>query len=268
MDENIKEVEASDHVRLPIGYEVDGVRYRDVIIDELTGIDDHLVVSKKVGKNTAKATSLVLCRTIQEIVGAVPMKKNPESLLSNHIVQQMYGPDRDYLLSRVYMLSGRDQIMLAGECPRCGRIYEEQTRIVDLDVVEWDEDAPCELDFELEVGLLEMKGDQRVYHKNGTLVFPRGKIQELSGEIDNPIEAIDSLMCSCIKQIGTLSSVSKDQVKRLKSRDRESIMATIQNEFPGLHPWKEVKCDCGRHYDVRADLSAFFGGRRKKGKDS
>ena len=40
-----------ERVLLPIGVEVDGVRYREVIIDEMTGFDEENLSSKKVKNN-------------------------------------------------------------------------------------------------------------------------------------------------------------------------------------------------------------------------
>ena len=42
-------------VLLPIGLEIDGVRYREVVIDEMTGIDEENLTSRKVRNNDAKA---------------------------------------------------------------------------------------------------------------------------------------------------------------------------------------------------------------------
>jgi hypothetical protein len=262
-DEKEKDV-CSDHIRLPIGYEVDGVRYRNVVIDELLGIDDHLIIGKKAGKNAAKSETMVLCRTIQEIEGIVPQKKNSESLLDRNIVQNMYGPDRDFILSRVYMLSGRTEAMMAGECPRCARIWEEEVKIADLPVIEWSEDSPACMDFELEFGVKDPKtGEQQLI---GKVDFPTGRIQELIAEIGDAAEVIDSLLTALIKDFGTLGKVNKEQVKRMKQRDRVNIIDLIANGFPGLKMLQTVNCDCGREYETRADLSAFLGGQRRKAK--
>ena len=264
MEENTKKIEISDQVRLPIGIDIDGTRYRNVVIDELTGVDDHLVSDKKNGNNSAKASSKVLCRVIQEIEGLVTRKKNPSSLIERDVVQKMYGPDRDYIMARVYMLSGRDEIMLAGECPRCERVWEEKALLSDMEVIEWDDSHDLDLPFSLPKGIFDEKTSS--YQKDGFLKVPTGKIQELSGDLQGA-DAVDALLCSCITKLGSFLSLDRNRVMNMVSRDRDVLLEMIQHDFPGLHPWKEVKCQCGRDFLVRADMTAFFGGRRKKEKN-
>jgi hypothetical protein len=264
MEEETKKIEISDQVRLPIGLDINGVRYRNIVIDELTGVDDHLVSDKKNGNNASKASSKVLCRVIQEIEGVVPRKKNPSSMIEREFIQKMYGPDRDYIMARVYMLSGRDEIMLAGECPRCERVWEEKALLSEIPVVEWDDDHELELPFELPKGVFDEKTSE--YQKKGFLKVPTGKIQEMSGELQGA-DSIDAILCACVKQLGTFPSLDRVRVMNMVSRDREVLLEMIQHDFPGLHPWKEVHCQCGRNFDIRADMTAFFGGRRKKEKN-
>jgi hypothetical protein len=254
----------SDHIRLPIGYEVNGVRYRNVVIDELLGLDDHLVIGKKAGKNMAKASSLVLCRTIQEIEGIVPAKKNSESMLDRSIVQNMYGPDRDFILSRVYMLSGRTETIMAGECPRCSRIWQEELALGSLPVVEWEDNKSSSLDFELEIGVADPKTGEK--QKTGKIDFITGKIQELTGEVSDAAEMIDSMLVALIRDFGTFGKLTKEQAKRMKQRDRIILVDMIANDFPGIKMTKDIKCDCGRSYEARADLSSFSDGQRRRTK--
>ena len=61
----------NNKVILPIGVEVDGVRYLEVTIDEMTGIDEENLSSRKVRNNGAKAITLLLRRCIQSITGVL-----------------------------------------------------------------------------------------------------------------------------------------------------------------------------------------------------
>jgi hypothetical protein len=259
--------EASDAVTLPVGLEIDGVRYRKVFIDELTGTDDHLLAGKKASKNASKSTSNVLARCIQEIEGVVPRKKNPDALIDVSLVQKMYGMDRDFILAKIHQLSGKNELVLAGSCPRCKAIYEENGTIDTLDVVEWPEDKPCEVPFELEIGIPQVVNGNTIWHKNGILQFVTGKIQELSGEIDNAADQIDALLCASIKQVGDMTAVDRTQVKKMRSRDRQALLEIIQYDYPGMKMWKTVACEnCDREFEAQADITSFFGGsgRRKK----
>ena len=258
----------SDSLRLPIGIRVDGQVYRNVVIEEMTGIDDHLIAGKKSGGNGAKAVSLIICRCLQEVEGLLTRKLNSEKMFDRGLARNMTQLDRDFLITNIFMLSGREEAVMAGECPRCERVWEEFVRLSDLEVIEWPDDKPMEIPFQLEVGVkkVDPKTKKETFHKDGVLKFPLGKETELVGKMDNPAEMVDSLLSACITQLGTTGGVDTETIKRLVSRDRTLLMTTIQKDLPGLRQWKEVKCRCGREFDVRMDINAFFVGRRRKTK--
>jgi hypothetical protein len=257
--------EASDSITLPVGLEIDGARYRKVFIDELTGTDDHLLSGKKSSKNASKCTSNILARCIQEIEGVVPRKKNPDALIDVSIVQKMYGMDRDFIFAKIHQLSGKNDLVIAGSCPRCGVVYEEEGNLDSLEVVEWPEDKSCEVPFELEIGIPQVVNGNTIWHKNGILKFVTGKVQELSGDIDNMADQIDALLCASIKQVGDMTAVDRTQVKKMRSRDRQTLLEIIQYDYPGMRMWKTVSCDkCDREFEAHADIASFFGGSGRK----
>lgn len=252
-----------DHVVLPVGLLKNGVNYRDVYVEEMCGIDQHLVSSKKAGNNGATAVSLVLCRCIQEIEGLLDKKQNPEKMFDRGLPRALCVPDRDYLLTRIFMLSGRNEALMAGECPRCRRVWEESVLLSKLPVIPWPEDSPREVEFKLEIGFRESVSGSYVYHKDGALRFPAGKDQEMAGGLDTPAAVLDAMVASCVVRVGTLTSVDQEMAKRLKTRDRDILMEVIQRGFPGIRQWKDVTCQCGCEYTITLDLSSFFGGRRR-----
>jgi len=254
----------SDQVTLPVGVIKDGQNYRNLVIDEMSGIDDHLVSGKKSGNNGAKALSLVICRSTQEVEGLLPRKQDSEKLFDREFARRMTQPDRDYLITRIFMLSGNNHAIMAGRCPRCGDVWEESVLLSDLPVVSWPEDKPRELDFELEVGFKEMKNGKAVFHKKGKIRFPTGKEQELTGQMDDQASIMDAMIAACVTKVGTLEHIDQEQAKRLKRRDRELLMSVIQNELPGLKQWKDVRCNCGNTLQITLDLASFFGGRRRR----
>jgi len=256
--------ELSESVRLPVGILDGDIRYRDVTIEEMSGIDDHLVSGKKSGNNGAKALSLVLCRCVQEVEGMhqYKFKSDPEKLFDLELARKMCQPDRDFLVTRIHMLADNDEGVLAGECPRCNRIWEEDVDLRKMDVYEWPDGEPLQLEFELDVGYVEREGGKKIYHKRGVMRFPTGKEQELVGKMDDESDIIDAMLASCIIELGTLEAVSQEIVKRFKSRDRRKLMTIIARGLPGLRQWKTVECRCGREFDIKLDVSAFFEGRR------
>lgn len=261
--------ELSDTLRLPVGLDIEGTRYRTVVIDEMSGVDDHNIASKKAGNNGAKAVTLILCRCIQEVEGHLQRKDNPEKMFDRSLARKLTIVDRDFILSRIFQLGGDTEALMAGQCPRCSSVWEEEVPFSSLPVVEWPDDEPLEIPFRLPAGLRVVeKGVVKIY-KEGIVRFPTGKIQELVGDIgDNGAAAFDALFSSTIKKLGDLDSVDQDMVKSLKSRDRRYLQQHMQASLPGLRQHKQVKCSCGCKFDITVDLAAFFDGRRSMEKNS
>jgi len=258
-------VEPSELVRLPVGIEKDGVRYRDVTIDELSGIDEALLANKKkTGGNTAKGLTMVLARSIQEISGLVPRKRNPDTPIDPMIPRRMYQVDRDFLFSRIQLLSDRDETILRGTCPRCRRGVEEEVLISERPVKEWPEDKPCEFEFELERGYVEVpKKGERVVHKKGVVRLSKGTDQEgvAIAAQENTGHAATIMLAACITRLGTLENIDQAIAARIKSRDRKLIFDVLRDNAPGMKMWEHLTCyNCG-HSEVEAivDISAFFG---------
>jgi hypothetical protein len=260
-------LEYSDIVRLPVGIEDGGARYREVVIDEMMGIDHHLMTGKKARGNGAIGLSLVLCRCIQEIPGLVENKGDPERLLDRNLIKKMVQPDRDFLFTRIKLLSGESTGILAGKCPRCREPYEEEVNLKELPIIEWPDNAPLQLEFTLEVGHIERDRSTKkpiTAHRKGVLRFPTGFEQEAVGKMDNGVQIQDSMLAACITKLGSLSSVSMEMVKRFKDRDRAILMDVIKYELPGMRQWKSVQCECGREFDIVLDIASFFEGQRRR----
>lgn len=264
MDDSVEEErsapEVSDHVTLPVGVDDGtGTRFREVVVDEMSGIDDELVSGKKSGGNGAKGLSLVLCRCIQSIEGLVEQKKNSESLIDRQIVRRMTQADRDYLVSRIFMLGGADDAVMQGKCPRCETSREEEVFMSDLQVVRWPDDKPPGFEFELPVGY---RGQDGKLHRKGWMDFPTGAIQENIATLKGAL-IITAMLTACIKRLGSLETVDQEIVKRFKSRDRRYLMDELKFKAPGLRQWKEVTCsECDKAFDIRVDMSSFFDSRR------
>jgi hypothetical protein len=232
----------------------------------MSGIDEHYMSDKK---TSDKALSLLLARCIQEIEGVVERKKDPETLIDLNLIQNMYQVDRDVLVTHIQRLSGTDEATLAGKCPRCKEPHEEYISLGDLDIIAWPDDKVCEIEFELAVGFTEKTDKGPVYHKKGRLRFPKGKDQEkLAVFGEDSASMFDALFAACIIEVGTMTNVSQEHTKRLKSRDRAYLSLLLQKELPGLKQWKEHKCSCGRKFDISMDIENFFGQRPNSGNKS
>lgn len=261
--------EVSDFLTLPVGIKKDGNLYRELYIDKMRGVDDHNIASNKVQNNGSVATSLVLCRCIQEVPGLLQRKLNSTKMFDRALARNMCNPDRDYVLSRIYMLSNRDSAVMAGECTRCTRVWEEEVFLSQLPVITWPDDKPWEIPFQLEDGFcVRGKDGEETYHKEGVLRFPMGKDAEGIGNIKNLAAAVDSMIAACVIKVGEITSVDTSMAYDLTSTDRQLLMVTVQRELPGLRQWKEIQCRCGATVELKLDLASFLDVRRRKMKKS
>lgn len=257
--------EPSEIVRLPVGIEKDGTRYRDIVIDELSGVDEALLANKKkTGGNVAKGLTMILARSIQEITGLVPRKRNPDQPIDYQIPRSMYQVDRDFLFSRIQLLSDRDETHLRGSCPKCRARYEEEVFISERPVTEWPDNKPLEFEFNLARGYYETHRDKEpTIHKNGVIRLPRGRDQEAIAVVagDNPGQAMTAMLAACIIKLGTLDNIDQTIAARIKSRDRRLIFNIIRDKSPGMRMWDFVTClDCGfDQVEATIDISGFFG---------
>lgn len=254
-----------DTVELPVGIRKDGEVYRTVVIDELGGIDDHLVASPKARGNGAKAMSLVLCRSVQEVPGLLRAKQNPDKLFNIEFARAMTEIDRTFLTTRIFMLSGRNASAYVGMCRHCKTMHNEPVYLSNIPVVQWPDDKPTEIPFKLRTGFRErLDTGEYAYHKEGVLQFPTGKIAELLGSITNEAEATDSLFAACIRSVGSYGRIDTTMAKALKRTDREELMYSLSESLPGIRQGKWITCTCGMDVELNLDLVSFFDARRRR----
>jgi len=249
----------SDRIELPIGIESEGTRYRTIVLDEFSGVDEQLMSDKKrVGNNSAKGMTLVLSRAIQEIEGLVPRKKNPDALLDYNLIRNMYQIDRDFLYSRVLLLAEKDETVLSGTCPKCGELVEEQVLLSEQQVVPWPTDQATEIEFTLNRGFYY----EGKWHKEGKIRFARGSDQEQVAIIaqQNRAQAVTAMIAACVTKLGDMDGLDQSQASRLKSRDRLLLLNTVRDKTPGLKMWSKLSCHSCFYSDVEAvlNLTAFL----------
>lgn len=256
-----------DTIRLPVGLRKEGAVYRNLTIDELCGVDDHIVAGGKAGSNGAKAMSMVICRAVQEVPGLLRPKSDPTKMFNREFARALTELDRVFLITRIFMLSGRNASAFVGRCRHCKKVHNEKVYLSQLKVEEWPDDKPPEVKFELKNGFrAKMDSGEVVYHKEGILRFPTGKESELLGKVENEAEATDSLLAACIVRVGDYGRVDTEMVKSLKRQDREELMYSLSESLPGIKQGKWVTCDCGIDMELRLDLISFFEGRRRSAK--
>lgn len=258
----------NDKVILPIGIEVDGVRYREVVIDEMTGIDEENLSSRKVRNNGAKAISLLLRRSIQKIEGLVEQKRDPLSLIDEKWVRAMYVADRDFLIMCIRTISGDPEVMVSPDCPECGHENAHLVDLRELDVYEWDESEVPMITIDLPRGFYNKETEE--YCKRLTWKFPKGSDQEKMASLpENQMGT--NLIAFGIQEIeGMTYSPSLEDVRNLSIRDRNAIAQAILDNQVGADTNVEVDCEaCGHEFKVEVNTVGFSNlGQRQTQKPS
>ena len=258
----------NNKVILPIGVEVDGVRYREVTLDEMTGIDEENLSSRKVRNNGAKAITLLLRRCIQSITGVIETKRDPLSLIDDRIVRNMFVADRDFLVLCIRALSGNPEVLLTPECPACGSSCERMIDVRELDVYEWEDDAPVELKIELPRGFYSKTTGK--YHKSVVWQFPKGLGQERIASMPQN-EAGTNLIALGLKEVEGLETLPMpDDVRKLSVRDRNAFAQAILENAVGVDNKVDIDCpNCGNEFEVEVNTVGFSNlGQQQTQKES
>jgi len=247
-------IKPSERIELPVGLEIDGVRYRKVIIQEMNGYDEENLASRRVRNNGAKAQTILLRRCIQEIEGLVPKKSNPNELIKEDFLLKMCSYDRDYLFFCIRSLGGVPEIEFQYDCPHCDSNQTNSISVEDLEVYDWPESDPLEIPFEMKNGLFQ-DGEM---HTQGTWHFLTGKQQEEIAKVPNE-RIVNTSMRMCIKKIGDITNPSEEQFKRLSTSERNDLLEQIADEAPGVQTSLEFECsECGECCEQALDISRFF----------
>ena len=258
----------NDKVILPIGLEVDGVRYREVLIDEMTGIDEENLSSRKVRNNGAKAISLLLRRCIQAIPGVLEQKRNPLGLIDEKFVRNMYVADRDFLVMSIRTLSGDSEVLLDVSCPECSYDCSKTVDLKELDVYEWDENQPVELTVDLPRGFYNSETEK--YDKRIKWEFTKGSAQERISSLPENELGTNLIAIGLIDVEGRDSIPSSDEVRRLSVRDRNALANAIVENAVGVDTKVEFCCDnCGHEFSQEVSTVGFSNlGQQKTQKQS
>lgn len=250
---------SDDVVTLPVGLEIDGTRFRRIRIDEMTGVDEENLSSKKKGKNPVAPFDLLLRRCIQGIEGLYEKKKQ-YGLCPAEYVQRMYQVDRDFLLVAIRVASLDSNITMGWKCGECGEANEDDVDLAKLPVTDWPVGEPPEIPFTLPKGLRH----EDELHKEGIIAFPQGKHQSAVARLamTEPGKAQTALLAACISRVGKVTSLDTSMVQRMSFRDRRAIGDAIIDKLPGVRLFVNLECEaCGHEQeDQRIDLSAFFRG--------
>lgn len=246
----------SDRVVLPIGIDKDGQRFREVVIDEMTGVDEENLASPKARNNASKAITLLLRRCIQEIPGVLPRKKNPMTLCDESLIRDMFVADRDFLMLCIRALSSKPELPMSFYCTSCGSVQESELPLDTLDVYEWD-DSPAELTIELPKGFFDQLDGK--YKTKFVWGFPRGKDQEKVAQLPSH-QAGSGVIVATMKSVEGMEHMPTiEDVRQLPLRDRQVIADEITANRVGVSTQGKIACpSCNADNEVEVDFTGFF----------
>lgn len=251
----------SNEVTLPVGIRLNGNVYREVVIDAMNGYDEENMSSKAVKNNGAKALTILLRRSIQEIKGLIPKKKNSAELIDEKIVREMISYDRDFLFFCIRALGDTETLELPQVvCPECDADSDYVVDITQLDVYDWSDSEELSLDIEFPKGFME--NGQR--YRNATWSFLNGKQQEQIATLEGSRVLTTTLSLGLKNVIGLDYIPTEEQIRRMSSDERVDVFKQIANQAPGLQTDIELECQsCGNRHRMGLDVTGFFNSKEK-----
>lgn len=237
--------------KLPAGLiDKEGIVHRDVIVREMTGHDEELLLSAK-GKNFAKVTTKLLAACVTSIGSLKPSAEDIQGLLVG---------DRNYLLLAVRMASLGEDIEFSVHCPSCKAPNQVTQNLAELKVKELGDATETEFTFKLPSAVVFPDGSEG---QEARVRFLTGKDQEeLSALGDDSASLINSTLVKSLKSIGAYDKITIEFVKNMTKRNRDAVMTMIQRNAPGVDMNVEVECGgCGARFAAPVGLEGFFVSR-------
>lgn len=255
---------ASNIVHLPVGIEHEGIRYRKVEIDAMTGYDQRNMSSRKNKRNAEKSLNALFRRSIQEIEGLVPKKSSPNSMIEDRVVKRMVMPDRIFLFMAIKALDSSTFFQYNQQCRRCESIIDCDVDLAELPIYDWPEGEPTEIPLELTRGIY-LDGE---FRKNVVVTWLDGSEAERVAKLPEE-KQLGARLARIIKRVeGYDGPVDTEAVLGMTAKDIECVLTEVDRHSPGLDLMQSYTCpDCGHEFDAMIDIRAFLeGGSDRKGK--
>jgi len=248
---------ASDQVTLPVGLEVNGVRYRQVVIDEIRAGDAQLGASRATQNNAAKGLTLMLRRIIQAIPGLLDKKENPSALISEEFVRNMLVVDREYLLLCTNLLSREPTFTQVFDHSDSDASVEKEIDIRTLEVFGWPEDEAPRLLLDLGRELKDVEGNP---HTQVYYYFPNGKNQEQM--LAEPEErAMFTSLAACLRGENG-EHFYPERLEALPGGVILGILQAVKENMPGADLTVALEAEDSRgrlqKWEGRVDIHRFF----------
>jgi len=244
-------------IKLPIGFVgEDGNLYKNVVIDEMTGVDDEIISNPRYRKNPVQAMTHLFRRVIQEVPGLIPQKKNRFGLISSTLISGMHVADRDYLMICMAIASFGETYDHDWACSRCGSEHTTEVELRRVAVVDHPEGQDRRVEFTLPRPVRVSGKDV----SRGEIRFPVTKDQEIAAQSAGGLGVQATKMLALLITDMEGARPSLEEVRRFSSNARRAISAAIEQNLPGVDLSATISCeDCGATQKEALNISAFFG---------
>lgn len=252
--------------QLPIGILREGRYCREVELDEWRAIDHEKLSSPAAKDNPTQAMSFVLRRLIQKIDGVLEQKSNPLHLIDERFVNEMFEPDREFLIFQALAVSNADDDAQEYEfnCASCGAENLVSVQLTELEVVPHDHTKPPTFKVKLPRGI---KLKDRVITE-GTYSYPTGEtFSRISkkGRKSGYEVFLDILMAHFkpedqgSSEGHRLKNLTIEQIRSLPLKDIKALQKAVEESACGVN--SEVSCSCyscGEENSVQIEMSRYF----------
>lgn len=230
------------NVKLPIGIEgPDGTRYRDVVIDEMCGLEEEVLASSDLRDSPSKMNTMLIRRILQEVPGLLPAKSSTTELVDENFVRDMYQADRDELVIAMLKQSLAEPTRVVRPiCTNCGVAQAPVTLdLRKLVSTEWPAHEKAGFKVDLPHGATE---GSRTY-KTGWYRFPRGSDFEAASDGCDNVQIIMSKMyAQCLTMDDPGCIFDFELARRLLKRDRDYLALKLMDVLPGTKPTSSKPC--------------------------
>lgn len=233
---------------LPGGLRMNGQVLREVVMDEMTGVDEERIANPGLAGNGGKIMTALLTGVVKSI-GGKPV--------TSEMIRNLFIGDRDFLMLKLRIITSGNEYPTQADCPKCNAKLNLVVNLDDLEIKKLDDGKGSAIPFTLTKGYRDTKG---AVHKEGTLKLPTGIEQEfLSSEgSKNMAVATTHLITSCCTRLGDLDMITNEVIRKLTTKDREMIAMTLRDNMPGPVMEFDISCTCGNKWTSPIAVADFF----------
>jgi hypothetical protein len=228
--ENLRSLDLSGMVQLPVGLWIEGTRQRHVSIRPLTGLDEEMIGDASRWPSPAARVSALLAVTVFPIGSLSP--------LGLEHVRALTVLDRDILLASLRQRLFGERIQSTVRCPRdsCGKLVDIDFNLGDLPLPERSDLQPR---YEFIIDGTRINGR-----------LPNGSDQEAVAEIarSDPDGAAGLILQRCV-----------DQLEKLSDEQLSELREEMARRDPQLDTDFDAHCpECGNDFTVHFDIQDFL----------